>query len=48
MEASGITGCPSDAVSQIRKVSDYVCTLSGGHGAVREFIEWLIEKKKHL
>ena len=42
MELCGVTGCPADAVPEVRMTCDYVCKASGGHGAVREFIEWLI------
>lgn len=42
----GKSGCPSNAVKEIRDTCDYVCKASGGHGAVREFIEWLIRQNK--
>jgi 3-deoxy-D-manno-octulosonate 8-phosphate phosphatase (KDO 8-P phosphatase) len=42
MKLCGLKGCPSDAADRIKKVSDYVCSRSGGNGAVREFIEWLV------
>ncbi len=35
----GLTACPADAVCEVRKAVDYVCTRSGGRGAVREFID---------
>lgn len=41
---NGIVGCPSDAVQQVKEISDYIATQSGGNGAVREFIEWLANK----
>lgn len=44
MRLCGASGCPSDASAEVRRSSDYVCSASGGHGAVREFIEWLISK----
>lgn len=40
----GVTACPSDAVPAVKEICDYICKASGGHGAVREFIDWLIEK----
>jgi 3-deoxy-D-manno-octulosonate 8-phosphate phosphatase (KDO 8-P phosphatase) len=46
MEVCGISGCPSDAINEIRKISNYVCANPGGGGAVREFIEWLIRENK--
>lgn len=39
--AGGLVGCPADAVFEVRSVADFVSTRGGGHGAVREFIEWL-------
>lgn len=43
MRFSGIRGCPSDAADRIKSICDYVCKAPGGHGAVREFIEWLVQ-----
>ena len=45
MKLCGINACPSDAVESVRNISDYICTLRGGEGAVREFIEFLITEK---
>lgn len=39
----GFSGCPADAVPEIREAVDYVCVLVGGKGAVREFIDRLIQ-----
>ena len=38
----GIIGCPNDANAKVKEVSDYVCKNKGGDGAVREFIEWIL------
>lgn len=38
----GCTACPNDAAPEILPEVDYVCSRSGGRGAVREFIQWLI------
>lgn len=46
MKECGIVGCPSDAVRDVKKKADYVCMHQGGRGAVREFIDWIIEGKK--
>lgn len=40
--AGGLTGCPADAVGQVREIADFIAERNGGDGAVREFIEWLI------
>lgn len=41
-EAGGIIGCPADAVKEIIDIVDFVSTKDGGNGAVREFIDWII------
>ncbi|MCD7774047.1 MAG: HAD-IIIA family hydrolase [Clostridiales bacterium] len=42
----GLAACPSDASDQTKKCADYICKLSGGEGAVREFIDFIIKTKK--
>lgn len=44
-EAGGIIGCPLDAANQVIEVADFVSSRNGGNGAVREFIEWVLDKK---
>ena len=43
-EAGGIVGCPADAVKTVQMNSDYICKKIGGSGAVREFIDWIVEE----
>lgn len=43
-EAGGLIGCPSDAAGKVLAVADYVAEHRGGDGAVRDFIEWLMEE----
>ena len=38
----GVTACPADAMDEVIAAVDYVCSHDGGHGAVRDFIKWLI------
>jgi len=38
----GISACPGDAMPVVRREVNYVCENKGGHGAFREFAEWLI------
>lgn len=40
----GVTGCPNDAIGEIKEIVDYICVQEGGNGAVRDFIEYLIKK----
>ena len=42
-KAGGKIGCPADAVMKVKDLADFVSTKNGGDGAVREFIEWLVE-----
>ena len=36
------TACPADADPTILPHVNYVCTCAGGHGAVREFVHYLL------
>lgn len=46
MELCGISGCPADAAAKVKKTAQFVSARNGGHGAVREFIEWITEQKE--
>lgn len=41
--AGGVIGCPSDAAKEVIKLADFQSKSIGGQGAVREFIEWIIQ-----
>lgn len=41
MQSVRLKGCPHDAARKIKDIADYVTEADGGHGAVREFIEWI-------
>ncbi len=43
MRLCGISACPRDALEEVTTEVDYVCSHDGGHGAVREFIGYLIK-----
>ena len=36
---------PSNAVPEAKAAAHHVLTLAGGHGAVREFIEWFLRQR---
>jgi len=42
IERAGLSACPADAASQVVDAANYVCRRAGGHGAVREFCEWIL------
>lgn len=41
-DAGGVTGCPADAVQEVKAVANYICNSRAGEGALREFVEWLV------
>lgn len=47
MNICGLKSCPADAVSEIKQICDYICKSSGGHGAVREFIDWIYSRSEN-
>ena len=42
--AGGLIGCPGDAVEKVKAIADYIAPHNGGDGAVRDFIEWIINQ----
>lgn len=47
IEKCGLSGCPRDAIEEVKQKSSFVCTKNGGGGVIREFIEEII-KLKHI
>lgn len=45
MKLVGLSACPADALSFAKEVAQYVCRNSGGHGAFRDFAEFIIAAK---
>ena len=41
-EAGGLTGAPADATRSVLDLAHHQGTRSGGHGAFREFAEWIL------
>lgn len=41
-EVVGVSVAPANASPEVRSVADYVTAHSGGEGAVREAVEWLL------
>ena len=42
-KAGGVVACPKNAVKKVIEIADYISEHDGGEGAVRDFIDWLIE-----
>lgn len=43
MQAAGFVGCPADASENVKKAADFVSSYCGGEGAIREFVEKIVE-----
>lgn len=48
MRAAGLSACPADAHAEVLARADYVCERPGGHGAVRELIDLILEVQGKL
>ena len=46
MKKVGWNACPKDACAEVKLISDFVSELAGGHGAVREILEKLLDMNK--
>jgi len=46
MRMAGIAMAPVDAAPEARQAADWVSRSAGGHGAVREAVEWLLRSRK--
>lgn len=42
LQSVGFSACPNDASMSTQKIVDYVCTVSGGHGAFREITDIIL------
>jgi len=43
LKRAGLSACPADAVSEVKKAVDLVCELKGGRGAIRELAELILK-----
>lgn len=48
LEKAGLSGCPFDAVDEVKSVAKFVSSKNGGRGAVREFCDLIVKNKKNL
>ena len=46
MDIVGLAAAPADAQPAARLKADYVASRAGGHGAVREILDAILENKK--
>lgn len=45
LEKAGFSGCPADAVDEVKKTAHFISAKNGGRGAVREFCEIIVKKQ---
>jgi len=45
MKMVGIACCPANAIQQIREIADYISPMNGGDGAIRDIIDWLLQRR---
>lgn len=43
IEYCGLSACPADAIDEVKSACNYVCKHMAGNGAVREFIQVLLD-----
>ena len=44
LEKVAFSACPNDSIEKVKSVCKYICTKNGGEGAVREFVEKVLEQ----
>ncbi len=45
MKMCSFVGCPNDACIEVKERANYISSLRGGHGAVRDVIEYMLRKR---
>ena len=45
MQICGVSACPSNAIEEVKAEADFVATVPGGEGAVRQFIDYYLKEK---
>ena len=43
LEKVGLSGCPADAVDEVKNIANWHSAYNGGRGAVREFCDYIIK-----
>lgn len=45
MRLCSFVGCPADSCVEVKERADYISTVQGGHGAVRDIIEHMLRER---
>ncbi|MCB0277940.1 MAG: HAD hydrolase family protein [Calditrichaeota bacterium] len=48
LKTCGLSAAPADAVHDVKSIVDFVSQFNGGHGAVREFIEYILKAQNRF
>ena len=48
MKECGLVGCPADSCREVKQLAQFVSPSKGGEGAVRDFIEYVIQNNLNL
>jgi len=46
IDREGLTAAPRDAMAEVRDAVRYCCAAPGGHGAFRDFAEWILRLRE--
>ncbi len=44
MQLAGFAACPADSCEEVKATADYISSIRGGHGAVRDVIEHILRE----
>lgn len=45
MALCGFVGCPADACDEVKEKTDYISSIKGGYGAVRDIVSYLLKER---
>ena len=48
MKLCGFVACPLDAIDEVKNIANYIASINGGQGVVREVIRYILQKQGRL
>lgn len=45
IQRAGLGGTPADGCAEARDAADFISAYAGGHGALREFVEYILKEQ---
>ena len=46
LKKTGLSFCPNDAISEVKKICNYTCKSNGGKGVFREVANMILKSQK--